>query len=150
MLRNFGEFSHLKSMISTHTKDPCEETDPINIAKFLQKVPADSQNTKRFLNICTFVSGPMFFCGDFRYFATHVFGKAYSFTNHSKEKHSPKKKKELNHQKSPQWPTISNGAWDFLVLYFSYRQTWLNIHTNDSDLSNIKKSTGFWSTEKSG
>jgi hypothetical protein len=75
MLMNFGEFSHLKSMISTHTKDLCEETDPINIAKFLQKVPADSQNTKRFLNICTFVSGPMFFCGDFRYFATHVLEK---------------------------------------------------------------------------
>jgi hypothetical protein len=34
---------------------------PPYIAKFLQKVLADSQNIKGFLNICTFVSSPMIF-----------------------------------------------------------------------------------------
>jgi hypothetical protein len=37
MLMNYGEFSHLKNMISTHTKDFCEETDPTLLPSFYKK-----------------------------------------------------------------------------------------------------------------
>lgn len=62
-----GEFSHffnLKNVISTTTKEFCEKDGPhspdfdiIKVIRFLQHLPAGSQNIKGILNSSTFVSG---------------------------------------------------------------------------------------------